>query len=115
MFLKYFLAVFFIVAGSGHFLKTGAYLKITPPYIPFPLAMVYLSGLAEVALGALILVPKTTRLASWGLVLLLIAVFPANIHMALHPELFPDLPRWGLYARLPLQVVFIYGAWRLTK
>lgn len=113
--LKYLLSIFFIIAGAVHFLRPNFYLKIMPPYIPFSLAMVYLSGLAEIVLGALIPVPRMTRLAAWGLILLLIAVFPANIHMALHPDYFPEIPKWGLYGRLPLQGVLILWAWWFTS
>ena len=105
------MSVFYIVAGAAHFLKPDTYLKIMPSYIPFPLAMVFLSGLAEIFLGLLLLFRKSQQLAAWGLIGLLIAVFPANLHMALHPELFADIPRWGLYVRLPLQGIFILWAY----
>lgn len=106
------LALLFVAAGEMHFLKVSTYLKIMPPWIPFPLAMIYVSGFFEILLGALLLPLKTRRLAGWGLATLLIAVFPANIQMALHPQIFPDIPAWAAWARLPLQGVFIFWVWK---
>jgi len=103
------LGALFVAAGLYHFINPDFYLKIMPPYLPWHLFLVYLSGLFEVALGIAVLIPKFTRMAAWGLIALLIAVFPANVHMALHPQLYPDLPALGLWLRLPLQVLFI--AW----
>ncbi len=94
-----------------HFVKPGFYLKIMPPYVPYPLAMVYASGFFEVLLGALALPARTRRLAGFGLILLLIAVFPANIHMSANPEIVPGLPAWVFAARLPLQAVFMVWVW----
>jgi uncharacterized membrane protein len=87
--LKWLLGVLFILAGLNHFRVAEVYVKIMPPYLPWHLELVYLSGVVETALGVLLLVRKFTILAAWGLIALLIAVFPANIHMALHAELFP--------------------------
>ncbi len=115
LFLKLLLGLFFVVAGAGHFLKPAMYLQIMPPYIPFPLAMIYVSGACEILFGLGLLIPKTSRLAAWGLILLLLAVFPANIHMALHPDQFSDIPKWALFARLPLQGVLILWAYWFTK
>src|SRR5438105_14338510 len=79
----------FIIAGLNHFVMTGFYVSIVPPYLPQPLALVVISGLAEMGLGALLLFARWSALAAWGLIALLIAVFPANLHMALHPWLYP--------------------------
>jgi uncharacterized membrane protein len=106
---------FFIGAGALHFLKPEPYRAMMPPYIPAPDAMVALSGVAELVGGAGLLAPATRRWAGWWLVATLVAIFPANVHMALHPERFARyVPggRTGLYARLPLQAVFI--AWVLA-
>ena len=113
--LKWLLGLLFIVAGLNHFRVAEFYVKIMPPYLPWPLELVYLSGIMEVALGGLLLVPKWTRLAAWGLIALLIAVFPANIHMALRPDLFPEFDRVVLWLRLPLQGVFIAWAFWFTR
>ena len=108
--LKYFLGVLFVVSGVGHFLRTEFYLKIMPPYLPYSRELVYASGVAAVVLGVLFFLPKTGHIASYGAILFLVAVFPANVHMALHPEIFPGIPAWVGWARLPLQGVLIYWA-----
>ncbi|MDQ2936534.1 MAG: DoxX family protein [Acidobacteriota bacterium] len=105
--LKYLLAVFFVVAGLNHFTNPNFYLKIMPPYLPWHLPLIYLSGLFEVALGILLLIPHFTHIAAWGLIALLIAVFPANIHMAVNHGLFPEYRATTLWLRLPLQVVLM--------
>ena len=112
---KVLLGVFFILAGIGHFVRPGVYLKIMPPYLPWPLGLVYLSGVCEVGLGILVLIPRYTRWAAWGLIALLIAVFPANVHMALHPELYSQIPPAVLWLRLPLQGVFIAWAYAFAR
>lgn len=106
-----FLAIFFAAAGMLHFFRPSYYLKIMPSWVPWPLVMIYVSGFFEILLGALVLPLKTRHIAGWGLIVLLAAVFPANIHMALHPEIFPDIPQWMLWARLPFQGVFIFWVW----
>ena len=112
--LRYVLGILFIVAGLNHFLNPVFYLRIMPSYLPWHLFLVYLSGFFEIALGIMLLIPKYTRLAAWGLIALLIAVFPANIHMAMDPQLYPDIPPIALWLRLPLQVVFISWAYWYT-
>ena len=106
---------FFIGAGALHFLKPEPYRAIMPPYVPAPDAMVALSGVAEMAGGAGLVVPATRRWAGWWLVATLVAIFPANVHMAIHPERYArHVPggRTGLYVRLPFQAVLI--AWALA-
>lgn len=108
------LGIVFVLAGGAHLAFPAPYVKIMPPWLPAPLLLVYASGLCEVALG----VGMFTRfapLAAWGLIALLIAVFPANIHMALHPELTPKVPPTALWARLPLQGAFIAWAYWFTR
>jgi len=111
---KYLYAIFLIGAGAMHFIKPDFYVKIMPPYLPWHLELVYLSGVAEMGLGALLLVPRFTRLAAWGIIALMIAIFPANVHVYLHQELLPAPPLVHL-ARLPLQGLFIAWAYRLTR
>ena len=101
--------------GVSHFLRPDFYARMVPPYLPWPLGLVYLSGVCEIALGILLLVPKTTWLAAWGVVFLLFAVFPANVHMALNPDLFPEFNSTFLLLRLPLQGVLIAWAYWLTR
>jgi uncharacterized membrane protein len=107
------LAIFFVGAGVAHFVNTEFFVSIVPPYLPAPLALVQVSGVFEILGGLGVLLPATRRLAGWGLVALLFAVYPANLHMAFHPEAFVarGMPLWGLYLRLPVQFVFV--AWTL--
>jgi uncharacterized membrane protein len=111
---QYLLAIFFILAGANHFLNADFYLKMMPPYLPWHLFLVYLSGVFEIILGIMVIVPKLTRIAGWGLIALLIAVFPANLHMALNPDLFPNISSIALWIRLPLQAVLIAWAYWYT-
>jgi uncharacterized membrane protein len=109
------LSAFFVLAGLNHFANPGFYVRIMPPWLPAHLELVQLSGLFEILGGVAVLVPALRGPAGWGLVLLLVAVFPANLHMALHPELFPEVSALALYARLPLQVLFIAWAHWATR
>jgi uncharacterized membrane protein len=103
-------ALFFVGAGVFHFIRPGTYVKIVPPFIPWPLAMVYISGAAEIAGGIGLLLRPFRRAAAWGLIALLIAVLPANVYMALDrvQVTASPLPAWLVWARLPLQVVLIW-------
>ena len=104
-----------MTAGINHFWHTAFYIAMMPPYLPLHLALVYLSGAAEISLGGLLLFSRWRVLAGWGLVALSVAVFPANVHMALHPELFPEFSPAGLWLRLPLQGVVMAWAWCYTR
>jgi uncharacterized membrane protein len=101
----------FIFAGVMHFVIPKVYRRIMPPYVPAPMVMVYASGVAEAVGGAALMHPRTRRAGGWWLIVTLIAIFPANVHMALHPEDYSDVPGGAraLWARLPFQAVFI--AW----
>ncbi len=99
----------FIAAGANHFLNPRFYRAIMPDYLPAHDELVVASGIAEMAGGAALMHPRTRRLGGWWLIATLIAVFPANVHMAQHPERYPKLSPAALYARLPFQLVFI--AW----
>jgi uncharacterized membrane protein len=111
--LRWLLALVLVGAGVNHFLNPAFYIAIMPDYLPLHAELVYASGVAEVAIGMLMLAPRPRllRLAGWAAIALLIAVFPANVHMALHPERYPNLTATALYARLPFQAVFILWAW----
>jgi len=108
--LVYVAAFFYVGAGAMHFLRPAPYLKIMPACVPWHLAMVYISGAAEVAGGVGLLIPALRRAAAWGLVALLIAVFPANVNMALHEIQVTQTPISTalLWARLPLQGLLIW-------
>jgi uncharacterized membrane protein len=107
---KYVLAIFMIIAGIMHFANPAFFLKIMPPYLPLHKELVLLSGVFELVLGVLLLLPKTSRLAAWGIVALLIAVFPANLYLYQHQDILPASPIIHLL-RLPLQGVFILWAY----
>jgi uncharacterized membrane protein len=109
------LAAFFISAGVNHFVIPKTYKQIVPPGIGDPATLVRISGVAEIAGGVGVLLPRTRRLAGLGLIALLAAVFPANLHMARNPAKFKKIPGWALYARLPLQPLMMWWAWRATK
>ena len=86
-----------------------------PAYLPFHLELVYVSGVIEFLLGAALYVPKTRRYAAFGIIALLVAVFPANLNMYLHPENFPDVTPAMLLIRLPVQGLLILWAWSFTR
>ena len=111
---KYLLALFMVGAGTLHFINADFYLKIMPPYLPLHLALVYLSGIFEIALGVLLLVPRLSRFAACGIIALLIAVFPANIYVYQNQDVLPVPPILHLL-RLPLQGVFILWAYWHTR
>ena len=119
--LRYVLGVGLIIAGVLHFVVPELYVQIIPPFFPAPLALVYLSGVAEIAVGIGLLFARTQQYAAWATVTLLIAIFPANIYMATHGVVIEGMPgggdpselvRWG---RLPLQGVLIGWALWYTK
>ncbi|MFO0728885.1 MAG: DoxX family protein [Myxococcota bacterium] len=112
------MVIFYVFAGAMHFITPASYLAMMPPALPEPLALVYLSGVAEAGLGLALIPPKTRRWAAIGIILLLIAVFPANIYVALH-----DIPLFGAekgagignWIRLPIQGLFIAWAYWHAK
>ena len=111
----------YVVAGILHFLVPAVYVQIVPPVFPAPSALVYLSGLAEIAVGIGLLIPRTRRYAAWATIALLVAVFPANVYMATSGVVVEGIPgggdpsalvRWG---RLPLQAVLVLWAFWYTR
>jgi uncharacterized membrane protein len=116
--LLWVMGLFYIGAGVIHFVNPGFYLPMMPPYLPYHLELVYLSGWAEIVLGAACSSRKTRRLAAWGIILLLIAIFPANLHIALN-----NVPLAGAtegagvwnWVRLPFQLALIWWAWQYTR
>jgi uncharacterized membrane protein len=109
------LGVFFIQAGIAHFVIPKPYRRIVPPGMGDPAKVVAISGVAELVGGVGVLLSPTRRVAGLGLIALLVAVFPANLHMARNPEKFAKIPRWALYGRLPLQPLAMLWAWRATR
>jgi uncharacterized membrane protein len=114
------LAGFFCLAGTMHFVVPRSYEAMMPPSLPYHGEAVVVSGLAEIAGGLAVLPRRSRRFARWWLLALLVAVFPANVHMAVNPEQVRDLdldriPRWALWARLPLQPLAMLWVWRATR
>jgi len=110
---RWVFAGLFVTSGVGHLVATDAFVRIMPPYLPFHRLLVIASGVIEIALGVLLLVPRSSRFAAWGLVALLVAVFPANIQLFRHQELLP-LPPLVHLLRLPLQGALILWAYAYT-
>ena len=112
---RFALALFFIIAGAAHFIAPASYLAIVPSYLPWPAALVALSGVAEILGGLGICFPSTRRLAGWCLIALLLAVFPANIHAISTGMIIAGHapPAWMLWARLPFQLLFIAWVYRV--
>ena len=115
------LAGFFTLAGVLHFVRTREYEAIMPPQLPMHREAVLVSGVAEIAGGLAVLHSRTRPLARWWLLALLAAVFPANVYMALQPRQVSErgvaadrIPRWLLWARLPLQPLAMSWVWRAT-
>ncbi len=111
---QWLLAVLMVFAGVMHFISPNFFLKIMPPYLPLHLELVYLSGVFEIGLGICLLIPRFSRFAAWGIIALLIAVFPANIYLYQHQELVPASPTVHLL-RLLLQGVLIWMAFWHTR
>jgi uncharacterized membrane protein len=110
------LGIAFVGAGVNHFAMPRAYERIVPPSMKGRAqSLVAVSGVAEVVGGLGVLLPWTRRPAGLGLITLLVAVFPANLYMARTPEHFRKIPRWALYARLPLQPLMMWWAWTSTR
>ncbi len=108
------MGVLYVVAGVNHFLSPGFYEKMLRGLLPFAPALNIISGIAEVLLGFLVILPETRVYAAWGIIVLLVAVFPANINMAVHAEKW-RISATVLYLRLPLQLLLIWWAYQYTK
>jgi len=113
------LAAFFSFTGTMHFVSPRSFEAIVPPGVPAREAVI-VSGIAEIAGGLAVLHPRTRGFARWWLLALLLAVYPANIYMAVSPEQVKGLdlnkiPRWTLWARLPLQFLAMIWVWRATR
>lgn len=112
---RYLMVLLYLAAGLNHVINPEMYRKIMPPWLPWHKELVFLSGLCEIILALLLLPTLTRRIAAWGIIILLIAVFPANIQMAMnyHKEHNPGL--WLTVLRLPLQFLLIWWAYQFTK
>ena len=114
----YIMGLSYVAVGVTHFVMPEFFLKIMPPYLPYHLELIYLSGVFEILLGALLMIRKTQKLAAWGLIALLIAVYPANIYLAFNEtpqkalEISPFVASW---IRLPMQFVLLGIAYWHSK
>lgn len=115
--LRWVFTVVMVAAGANHFITPETYLAMMPDALPAHAALVAVSGVAEIAGGLGLILPATRKLAAWGLVALFVAVFPANLNMAIHdlPLGGRSVPGWALWARLPLQLVFLAWAFWFTR
>ncbi len=105
----------FVVGGAAHFFATDFFVRITPPWVPAPRAVVLWSGVLELLLAACLLSQRLRPWAGVALIGVIFAVSFANLHMWLHPELFPEAPRWIYTARLILQVGLVWCVWFGTR
>lgn len=111
---QYLMAVLFILAGVNHFRKPKMYEQIMPPYIPAHKNMVVMSGLAEMILGMMLLIPENQPIAAWGIILMLLIFFTVHIHMLQDEGASMKLPKWVLILRIPLQFGLIWWAYQYT-
>lgn len=105
------MASFYIIAGSFHFINADAYLSFMPPYLPWHKPLIYISGFFEILFGIMFLIPQTRRFTSYLIIALLIAIFPANVHMAIEYWQKHHPYAWLAVVRLPMQYLLIRWAW----
>lgn len=110
----YLMAFLYILAGINHFRVPRLYVKMIPPALPAPKMINIVSGAAEIILGVLLCVPQLSSFAAWGIIILLIAVFPANVYMYTNDKAALGLPKWVRLLRLPLQLLLMYWAYLYT-
>jgi uncharacterized membrane protein len=110
---RWLVGLLFMAAGANHFIVPKPYVSMMPAFLPAHALLVQISGVAEILGGMGVLLASTRRLAGWGLILLLVAVFPANLNAALHGWPGVSVPGWVLWCRLPLQPLFIWWVYRI--
>ena len=107
--------LFYVSSGINHFISPDFYLKLMPPYIPFPLEVIYLSGVIEIILGVGAALSRFRVWAAWAIIFMLISFMPVHIHMVAHPEMYPDVPEIGLWLRIAVQGALIWWAYCYAK
>jgi uncharacterized membrane protein len=113
-YLVYVMGIGYVLAGLNHFAHPDFYLKMLVGFLPFPEALNAISGAAEILVGIGVMIPQTRRFSAWALIALLIAIFPANINMAIHHQNW-NFSQIALYLRLPIQFLLIWWAWLYTR
>ena len=113
--LVYLMALLYTAAGINHFISPRIYKRIMPPWLPWPALMIIVSGICELLFGLLLIPPSTRHAGAWLIIALLIAVFPANIQMAINYRRKKSPYLWMAIARLPLQLLLVWWAWIYTK
>lgn len=111
----YVMALLYVLAGINHFRNPTFYIRIIPPFFSNPVLLNQISGLAEVILGLLLIIPWFTPLAAWGIIIFLMGVFPSNLYMAFNKKAGQRIPKWLLYLRLPMQFALIAWAYQYTR
>jgi uncharacterized membrane protein len=111
----YIMAAVYVAAGTYHFINPFFYKKIMPPWLPWHYSLIYISGVAEIILGLLLILPPTRKLAAWGIIALLLAVFPANVQMMLNYQQEHNPHLWIAVLRLPFQPLLIWWAYQFAK
>lgn len=109
---QYLLGLLFLLAGANHFRTPKIYERIMPPYIPAAPTMVIISGVAEMVLGLMLLNAETQRIASWGIIILLVLFIPVHIYMLQNERAALKMPKWALILRIPLQFALMYWAYQ---
>ncbi|PIX10368.1 MAG: hypothetical protein COZ75_01975 [Flavobacteriaceae bacterium CG_4_8_14_3_um_filter_34_10] len=111
---QYVMAVLYILAGINHFRKPKLYERIMPPYIPARKSMVILSGIDEMVLGLMLLIPENQHIAAWGIIFMLTLFFTVHIYMLQEEKATMKMPKWVLVLRIPLQLVLMFWAYQYT-
>ena len=111
----YSMAALHVIAGINHFVNPDFYKMIMPPWLPWHYSIIFISGLAEIVLGLLLLPLQTRKLAAWGIIILLVAIFPANVQMMLNYQQEKNPDWWIAVVRLPLQLLLIVWVYQFAK
>lgn len=113
--MRWLLCALLVLAGVNHFVNPGFYVRLMPPYLPWHQSLVYLSGVAEVALGLALVIPKASKPAAWGIIGMLVIFLIVHVHMVVNAEAYPEVHVGLLWARLALQLPLIAWATWFTK
>ena len=107
----YLMGLMYVIAGVMHFIKPKLYLRIMPRYLPYPRALVFLSGIAEIALGIMLCFPYTKYIAAYGIILMLLVFLLVHVYMLSSEKAGAGIPKWILILRIPLQFFLMYWAY----